>query len=159
MQIALKEARAASARGEVPVGAVIVDSRDKTILARTGNRVVETTDPTAHGEILAIREAASSIGNHRLEGCDLFVTLEPCPMCAQAISLARIRRLYFGAYDRKSGGIEQGPCIFAHSTCHHKPEIVGGFMEMEASNLLLDFFKTRRKMQNPSALPHPQSFS
>lgn len=159
MQIALEEARAAFTRGEVPVGAVIIDSRNNKIIARTGNRVEETTDPTAHGEILAIRKAASSIGNHRLEACDIFVTLEPCPMCAQAISLARIRRLYFGAYDRKGGGVEQGPCIFEHPTCHHKPEIIGGLMEMESSNLLLDFFKVRRKPQNIVSIQHTSSLT
>lgn len=143
MMIALEEARAAAERGEVPVGAVIVD-QDKRVIAQAGNRVIETKDPTAHAEMLAIRLAAASIKSERLIGCDLYVTLEPCPMCAQAISFARIRRLYYGAGDEKGGGVDHGPRIFDHPTCHHRPEIYGGIRERDSGNLLQSFFAQRR---------------
>ncbi|SEH44057.1 nucleoside deaminase [Magnetospirillum fulvum] len=141
MQIALAEAMAAAARAEVPVGAVLV--RNGEVLAVAGNRVEELLDPTAHAEILAIRAAAAGRGG-RLEGCDLYVTLEPCPMCAAAIALARIRRVYFGAYDPKGGGIDHGARVFDHPTCHHRPEIYGGIEERRAAALLRDFFRARR---------------
>ena len=143
MDQALEEAEAAAARGEVPVGAVIAGP-DRTVLARAGNRTVELADPTAHAELLAIREACRATGWERLENCDLYVTLEPCPMCAGAISWARIRRLYFGAEDPKSGGVEHGPRVFSHATCHHAPEVYGGISERRAGELLKDFFKDRR---------------
>ena len=138
---ALAEAEAAARRGEVPVGAVLV--KDGVLIARAGNRVVEGPDPTAHAEILALREGAARLGD-RLDGCDLYVTLEPCPMCAAAIALARIRRLYFAAYDPKGGGVEHGPRIFDHATCHHRPEVIGGVEERRAAELLKDFFRARR---------------
>jgi tRNA(adenine34) deaminase len=141
MALALAEAEAASARGEVPVGAVIV--RGGEVIARAGNRVEELGDPTAHAEMVVIRQAAA-LGDKRLEDCDLYVTLEPCPMCAAAISLARIRRLYFGAYDPKGGGVEHGAKVFDHATCHHRPEIYGGLEESRAARLLRDFFAPRR---------------
>ncbi len=144
MELALRQAEAAGDRGEVPVGAVIVDGRTGHLLAAAGNRVEERADPTAHAEMLAIREAAQTQSAPRLDGMDLYVTLEPCAMCAQAISLARIRRLYFGAYDPKSGGVEHGARVFTHATCHHKPEVVGGIGETEAAALLKDFFKDKR---------------
>lgn len=143
MQRALAEARAAGERGEVPVGAVIV-APDGALLARAGNRVVERADPTAHAEMLAIREAAHALGSERLTGCDLYVTLEPCAMCAQAIALARLRRLYYGAEDEKGGGVAHGARIFSQSTCHHRPEIYSGIGEREAAALLQDFFARRR---------------
>lgn len=143
MDLALEEAEAAAARGEVPVGAVIVSS-DRKVLARAGNRTKELADPTAHAEMLAIREACRATGWERLEMCDLYVTLEPCPMCAGAISWARIRRLYFGAEDPKSGGVEHGPRVFSHATCHHAPEVYGGIGERRAAELLKRFFKDRR---------------
>ena len=139
---ALDEAEAAAQRGEVPVGAVVV--LDGQVVARAGNRVEELSDPTAHAEILALRAAAAALGSPRLGGCDLYVTLEPCPMCAAAISLARIRRLYFGAYDPKGGGVDHGARVFDHPTCHHRPEVVGGVEERRASELLRDFFRERR---------------
>jgi tRNA(adenine34) deaminase len=142
MQIALAEAQAAAARGEVPVGAVVV--RGPQILARTGNEVEARHDPTAHAEILAVRAACARLGMPRLEGCDLYVTLEPCPMCAGAIALARIRRLYFAAYDPKGGGVEHGGRVFDRSTCQHRPEYYGGLGESEAAALLRAFFKLRR---------------
>lgn len=144
MRIALDEARAAGQRGEVPVGAVIVNPAREDILAQAGNRVEELADPTAHAEMIAIRRATAKAGLSRLVGCDLYVTLEPCPMCAAAISLARIRRLYFGAYDPKSGGVEHGATIFDHATCHHRPEVIGGLVESEAGVLLADFFRALR---------------
>ncbi len=144
MELALREAAAAAGRGEVPVGAVIVDGQTGHLLAAAGNRVEERADPTAHAEMLAIREAAQNQGTARLDGLDLYVTLEPCAMCAQAIALARIRRLYFGAYDPKSGGVEHGARVFTHATCHHKPEVVGGIGETEAAARLKDFFKDKR---------------
>lgn len=144
MDIALEEAAAAGRRGEVPVGAVLVDGARGEILARAGNRTEELADPTAHAEMLAIRAAAAAAGAPRLPGCDLYVTLEPCPMCAAAISLARIRRLYFGAPDPKGGGVEHGPRIFSHDTCHHRPEIYGGIGEARSAELLREFFQERR---------------
>ena len=144
MAMALAYARRGAGRGEVPVGAVVVDGRSGRILARRHNLVVAHNDPTAHAELLALRAAAKRLGAARLTGCDLYVTLEPCPMCAQAISFARIRRLYFGASDPKGGGIEHGPRIFAQPTCHHRPEVIGGLRESECGVLLKDFFKARR---------------
>ena len=142
MLAALEEARAAAARGEVPVGAVVVHAG--RIVARAGNRVEELRDVTAHAELLVLREASQALQNPRLGACDLYVTLEPCPMCAQAISFARIRRLYYGAYDPKGGAVEQGPRLFQQPTCHHAPEVIGGLMESECATLLRDFFKDRR---------------
>ncbi|GLQ05651.1 nucleoside deaminase [Sneathiella chinensis] len=144
METALHSAESAAKRGEVPVGAVIVDSKTGRIVATTGNQMVGRHDPTAHAEMLAIRAAANMVGSQRLVDCDLYVTLEPCPMCASAISLARIRRLYFGAYDPKSGGVEFGPRIYDHATCHHKPEVYGGIREERAAALLKEFFAERR---------------
>jgi tRNA(Arg) A34 adenosine deaminase TadA len=144
MALALREAEHAAARGEVPVGAVIVDPAGGEVLARAGNRVEALDDPTAHAEILAIRKAAAAAGAPRLEGCDLYVTLEPCAMCAAAISFARIRRLYFGAYDPKGGGVEHGARFFHQPTCHHAPEVYGGLEESRAAELLLKFFQERR---------------
>ncbi|MFQ5346797.1 MAG: nucleoside deaminase [Rhodothalassiaceae bacterium] len=143
MQIALAEARAAAGRGEVPVGAVILDDKG-ALLARAGNRVVERGDPTAHAELLAIRAAARALGSERLVGASLYVTLEPCAMCAAAIALARIRRLYFGAEDEKGGAVMHGARIFAQPTCHHRPEIYGHIGERAAAQLLRDFFRARR---------------
>ena len=143
MTSALDEARAAAARGEVPVGAVLVNAAGD-VLAKAGNRTRELSDPTAHAEILVIRQAASALGSERLIDCDLYVTLEPCPMCAAAISFARIRRLYYGASDPKSGGVEHGPRIFNAPSCHHVPEIYGGLAETEAATLLRAFFSARR---------------
>ncbi len=144
MERALDAAAAAAARGEVPVGAVLVEPESGSILACAGNRTEELADPTAHAEMLAIREAAATLGEARLVGCDLYVTLEPCPMCAGAISFARIRRLYFGASDPKSGGVEHGARVFEHPTCHHRPEIYGGIDEERAGALLTAFFAERR---------------
>jgi tRNA(Arg) A34 adenosine deaminase TadA len=144
MRLALAEAEAAARRGEVPVGAVLVEAATGTVLAQSGNRVEELCDPTAHAEVLAIRESSRRIGSPRLIGCDLFVTLEPCPMCAAAIGFARIRRLYFGAYDPKGGGVEHGPRLFALPTCHHRPEVYGGIEEGAAQTLLRRFFTARR---------------
>jgi tRNA(adenine34) deaminase len=143
MERALLEARLAAERGEVPIGAVIVGS-DGAVLAAAGNRTEEDRDPTAHAEMLAIRAAAAKLGQPRLVDCDLYVTLEPCPMCAQAISFARIRRLYWGTSDPKGGGIEHGPRIFDQPTCHHKPELYPGLSEGEAGELLRAFFRERR---------------
>ena len=143
MERALLEARAAAERGEVPIGAVIVGP-DGAVLAAAGNRTEQDRDPTAHAEMLAIRAAAAKLGQPRLVDCDLYVTLEPCPMCAQAISFARIRRLYWGAADPKGGGIEHGPRIFDQPTCHHKPELYPGLSEGEAGELLRAFFRERR---------------
>jgi len=142
LAIAFAQAEAAAARGEVPVGAVVV--KDGTVLAAAGNRVEELADPTAHAEILALRATAAAMGSPRLEGCDLYVTLEPCPMCAAAISFARIRRVYFGAYDPKGGGIDHGPRVYDHPTCHHRPEVIGGLEESRAAALLKGFFRERR---------------
>jgi len=143
MSLALEEARAAAARGEVPVGAVIV-SADGSVLASAGNRTVELKDPSAHAEFLVIKKACEFLESERLIHCDLYVTLEPCTMCAALISFARIRRLYFGAYDPKSGGIEQGAAFFAQETCHHAPQTYGGIEETAASALLRNFFKQHR---------------
>jgi len=143
MDRALGEARAAAERGEVPIGAVIVGP-DGTVLATAGNRTEADRDPTAHAELLAIRAAASRLGASRLIDCDLYVTLEPCPMCAQAISFARIRRVYYGASDPKGGGIEHGPRIFSQPTCHHRPEVYPGIGEREAGEILREFFRERR---------------
>lgn len=143
MLTALAEAEAAAARGEVPVGAVVV-SADGTLLARAGNRTRELADPTAHAEMLAIRQACALQQSERLDGADLYVTLEPCPMCAAAISFARIRRLYFAAADPKGGGVEHGPRIFSQPTCHHAPEVYGGIEEVRAGALLRQFFARRR---------------
>ena len=143
MQRALVEAEAAAARGEVPVGAVLLDAAGE-LLAAAGNRVEELSDPTAHAELLVIREAARRLRTPRLGACDLYVTLEPCPMCAQAISFARVRRLYYGAADPKGGGIAHGPRIFASSSCHHAPEVYGGIGERQAAALLRAFFRARR---------------
>ncbi len=142
MAMALAEAEAAAARGEVPIGAVLV--RGETVLARAGNRTREFNDPTAHAEMLAIREAASSLAEERLNEADLYVTLEPCTMCAAAISFARIRRLYFGATDEKGGAVVSGVRFFASPTCHHVPEIYAGIGESSAGAILKDFFKVRR---------------
>ena len=142
MAAALAEARAAAAAGEVPVGAVIV--RDGAIIARAGNRTLALDDPTAHAEMLAIRAAAASLRSQRLTGADLYVTLEPCAMCAAAISFARIRRLYFGAADPKGGAVEHGPRFYAQPTCHHAPEVYGGIGEADAALILRDFFAARR---------------
>jgi tRNA(adenine34) deaminase len=143
MDAALDEARAAAARGEVPVGAVIVGPSG-IVVAQAGNRTRELNDPTAHAEILAIRAACAALGDERLVGHDLYVTLEPCPMCAAAISFARIGRLYFGASDPKSGGVHQGPRVFDQAQCHHKPEVYDGLRERESEALLKSFFQERR---------------
>ena len=142
MDQALDEARAAAERGEVPVGAVVV--REGVVLAATGNRTRELNDPTAHAELLAIRAACAVLGAERLTGANLYVTLEPCPMCAAAISNARIARLYYGAADPKSGGVVQGARVFDHPQCHHVPEVYDGLGEAEASELLVTFFARRR---------------
>ncbi len=144
MTRAFAEAEAAGARGEVPVGAVVVDARDGRILAAAGNRTESDHDPSAHAELLAIREACRTAGAPRLPGCDLYVTLEPCAMCAAAISFARIRRLVFGAYDPKGGGVEHGARFFERATCHHAPEVIGGVEESRAAALLKAFFAERR---------------
>jgi tRNA(Arg) A34 adenosine deaminase TadA len=144
MDLALREAEAAAASGEVPVGAVLVDGETGEVLARAHNLVEAEKDPTAHAELLAIREAAQRLGAKRLTRADLYVSLEPCPMCAQAIAFARLRRLVFGAYDPKGGGVEHGPRIFAQPTCHHRPEVIGGVQERRAGDLLRAFFRARR---------------
>jgi tRNA(adenine34) deaminase len=144
MQLAFEEAAAAGERGEVPVGAVVVEAKTGAVLARAGNRIEELADPTAHAELLAIRAAAAALRTPRLIGCDLWVTLEPCAMCAQAIAFARLRRLSFGAYDAKGGGVEHGARIFAQPTCHHRPEVIGGIDEAAAGVLLRRFFAARR---------------
>ncbi len=144
MDLALGEAEAAAALGEVPVGAVLVDGETGKILARAHNLVETDKDPTAHAELLVIREAAQRLGAKRLTRADLYVSLEPCPMCAQAIALARLRRLFFGAYDPKGGGVEHGPRIFAQPSCHHRPEVIGGVQERRAGELLKAFFRERR---------------
>ena len=142
MAMALDEARAAGARGEVPVGCVIVC--DGAVVARAGNRTLADRDPTAHAEIIAIRVAAASLGSERLDGCDLYVTLEPCAMCAGAVAFARIRRLYYGAADAKGGAVDNGVKFFASPSCHHRPEVYGGLAEAEAGALLKEFFRERR---------------
>ena len=141
--LALEEAKAAAFLGEVPVGAVIL-SKDGDLLASAANRTLVDKDPTAHAELLAIRKAAAAIGSERLIDCDLYVTLEPCAMCAAAISFARIRRVYFGAGDEKMGAVEHGPRFFQQPTCHHRPDVYSGIGEGEAQALLLNFFQTRR---------------
>ena len=140
---AFHEAEAAAARGEVPVGAVVVGGGG-TVIAGAGNRTLELKDPTAHAEMLAIRAAALALGSERLAGCDLYVTLEPCAMCAAAISFARIRRLYFAAADEKMGAVEHGPRFFAQPTCHHRPDVYSGLGGERASAMLREFFKNRR---------------
>ena len=145
MDAALEEARAAAARGEVPVGAVLVGA-DGSVLARAGNRTRELNDPTAHAEILVIREAAAKLGSKRLTGTDLYVTLEPCPMCAAAISFARVARLYYGAADPKSGGVAHGPLVYTHPQAHHVPEVYDGIAAEEAGELLKVFFRNRREV-------------
>lgn len=142
MDLALDLARAAGKAGEVPVGCVVV--RGGEVVARTANRTVTDRDPTAHAEILAIREAARALGSERLTDCDLYVTLEPCAMCAGALSFARIRRLYYGAADPKGGAVDNGVRFFASATCHHRPEVYGGIGESEAGVLLKEFFRARR---------------
>jgi tRNA(Arg) A34 adenosine deaminase TadA len=144
MALALKEAEAAALRGEVPVGAVIVS--EGKIVASAGNRTRELADPTAHAEILVIREACRELSSERLPGHDLYVTLEPCAMCAAAISFSRLRRLYFGAADEKGGGVVNGVRFFASPTCHHRPDIYAGLGETEAALLLKDFFRERRDL-------------
>lgn len=143
MAEALKAAQAAAAMGEVPVGAVVLGP-DGAVLAVAGNRTIADRDPSAHAEMLAIRAACQRLGSERLTGCDLYVTLEPCPMCAAAISFARIRRLYYGASDPKSGGVEHGPRIYAQPTCHHAPDVYSGMAESESAALLRQFFRDRR---------------
>ena len=142
MDIALAEARAAGERGEVPIGCVVV--RGSEVIARAGNRTLAHRDPTAHAEMLAIRQAAAALGSERLDACDIYVTLEPCAMCAGALAFARIRRLYYGAADPKGGAVDNGVKFFASPTCHHRPEIYGGLAEAEASLLLKSFFQERR---------------
>ena len=142
MDMALQEARVAGERGEVPIGCVLV--RGGTIIARAGNRTLAERDPTAHAEMIAIRHAAHLLGSERLDDCDLYVTLEPCAMCAGAVSFARIRRLYYGAADPKGGAVDNGVKFFASPTCHHRPEVYGGLAEEEAADLLKTFFKERR---------------
>ncbi|AUC53065.1 tRNA-specific adenosine deaminase [Sagittula sp. P11] len=143
MDAALAEARAAATRGEVPVGAVVVAPSGE-VVARAGNRTRELSDPTAHAEVLALRAACAAAGSDRLPGHDLYVTLEPCPMCAAAISFARVARLYYGAADPKSGGVAQGPRVFSHPQCHHVPEVYDGIGAEAASALLTGFFRERR---------------
>ena len=140
----MAEAEAARDRGEVPVGAVVVDGSTGAVLARAGNGVEAGRDPTAHAEMLAIRAAAAERGTARLVDCDIYVTLEPCAMCAQAIAFARLRRLYFGAADPKGGGVEHGARVFQQPTCHHRPEVIGGIQESRATALLRRFFEARR---------------
>jgi tRNA(adenine34) deaminase len=142
MEIALQEARAAQAAGEVPIGCVIVS--DGEVVARSGNRTLADRDPTAHAELIAIRQAAAALGSERLTDCDLYVTLEPCAMCAGAMSFARIRRLYYGAADPKGGAVDSGVRFFASPTCHHRPQVYGGINETEAAHLLRGFFAARR---------------
>jgi len=143
MQQALAEARAAALRGEVPVGAVVTDPRGR-VIAAAGNRTREWSDPTAHAEILAIRAACAALGTERLPDHDLWVTLEPCPMCAAAISAARIARLYYGAEDHRMGGVAHGARVFTHPQCHHRPQVYDGLAAPEARRLLRDFFQARR---------------
>ena len=142
MEKALEQARLAADRGEVPVGAVVV--KNGKIIAAAGNRTIEDKDPTGHAEILALRSAAQILGNERLLQCDLYVTLEPCTMCAGAISFARIRRLYFGAEDRKGGAVENGVRFYSDPSCHHVPDVYAGMSEEESGKILKDFFKQRR---------------
>jgi tRNA(adenine34) deaminase len=144
MARAIRLAERGAAKGEVPVAALVVDSRTNTVLASDHNRVEAKADPTAHAELLVLRRAARRLGQPRLDGCDLYVTLEPCAMCAAAIALARVRRLYFAAYDPKGGGVEHGARIFNQPTCHHRPEVYGGIAEESAKHLLKTFFKGKR---------------
>jgi len=146
MALALREAQAAAERGEVPVGAVVL-APDGSVLAQAGNETEARHDASAHAELLALRAAAARLGSARLTGCDLVVTLEPCPMCAQAISLFRIRRLVFGAYDPKGGGVDHGARVFDAPSCHHRPEVVGGVRESDSARLLRDFFAALRPGQ------------
>lgn len=143
MTLALDEAKRAAERGEVPVGAALFDENGALVTA-FGNQVEQNRDPTGHAEMLALRAGAARLGAKRLAGCDLYVTLEPCPMCAAAISLARIRRLYFAAYDPKGGGVEHGPRIFEQPTCHHRPEVYGGIAERQGGAVLRHFFRGKR---------------
>ncbi|MCH1486154.1 MAG: nucleoside deaminase [Alphaproteobacteria bacterium] len=143
MQMALDEAHAAAAAGEVPVGAVLVSAQG-AVLARTGNQMSALNDPTAHAEIVAIRQACEALGNERLSGCRLYVTLEPCPMCAGAIAEARIAKLFYGAADVKGGAVDNGVALFDQKSCHHKPEVIGGLRESDCAALLKDFFALRR---------------
>jgi tRNA(Arg) A34 adenosine deaminase TadA len=143
MQMALDEAHAAAAAGEVPVGAVLVSAQG-AVLARTGNQMRALNDPTAHAEIAAIRQACETLGNERLSGCSLYVTLEPCPMCAGAIAEARIAKLFYGAADVKGGAVDNGVALFDQKSCHHKPEVIGGLRESDCAALLKDFFALRR---------------
>ncbi len=142
--LALEEAAGAAKRGEVPVGAVIVHGPTGRIIALGSNKVIEDKDPSAHAEVVAIRAACKTLGSERLIDCDLYVTLEPCPMCAQLISFARIRRLYFAAHDEKGGGVENGPRVLHAQSCHHRPEIYGGIGASAAEKLLKDFFQSKR---------------
>ncbi len=144
MAMALQEARAAVELGEVPVGAVLIDGLTGEVLARDHNRVESQHDPTAHAEMLVLREAARRLGRKRLVNADIYVTLEPCAMCAAAMSLARIRRVYFGAYDPKGGGVDHGARIFEQPTCHHRPEVFGGLEETRSAAMLKNFFSRRR---------------
>jgi tRNA(adenine34) deaminase len=146
MQCALEEAEKAYAQDEVPVGAVIVEASSHKIIASAHNEMVKLQDPTAHAEMLAIRRALVEMGEDRLRNCDLYVTLEPCPMCAQAISFARIRRLYFGTYDIKGGGVDHGAKIFNASSCHHIPEVIGGLEQEQCAALLKSFFEKKREL-------------
>jgi tRNA(Arg) A34 adenosine deaminase TadA len=144
MVLALELAKKAAIRGEIPVGAVIVDVKTGQIIGAGGNQTEETNDPTAHAEMLALQQACARQQSPRLTDCDLYVTLEPCPMCATALSFARIRRIYFGAYDPKGGGIDHGARIFSQPTCHHTPEVYGGIAEQACAQILKDFFKDKR---------------
>ena len=144
MDLALAQARAAAAAGEVPVGAVLVEAASGRVLAETRNRIEELRDPTAHAELLAIRAGAALLDSPRLPACDLYVTLEPCPMCAGAIAFARLRRVYYGAADPKGGAVDHGVRLFEQPTCHHRPEVYGGIGEAEAAELLQQFFRSRR---------------
>jgi len=152
IEIALEEARAAAARGEVPVGAVVTDASGR-VLARAGNRTEELRDASAHAEMLALRAAAAAAGEPRLPGCTLTVTLEPCPMCAQAASFFRIKRLVFGAYDSKGGGVDHGARVYQAPSCHHMPEVVGGLREAECGALLRTFFGGLRTGRGPERRP------
>lgn len=149
MSLALAEAAAAGARGEVPVGAVLVHAATGQVVAAAGNDIIAASDPTGHAEMRVLRIAAAQLGAPRLVDCDLYVTLEPCPMCAGALALARVRRIYFGAYDPKGGGVEHGPRVFSHPTCHHRPDVYGGMSEAECGQILRDFFQARRGVDTP----------
>ena len=144
MEEAFRQAESAAAMGEIPVGAVVVEAATGAILAKAGNLVEQRADPTAHAEILVLRVAAAARGTSRLDDCDLYVTLEPCAMCAAAISFARIRRVLFGAYDLKGGGVDHGPRFFDQPTCHHRPEVVGGLQAKRAEEMLKGFFADLR---------------